>query len=97
MPYVQQVVQGRRPFLNIFGGDYNTRDGTCIRDYVHVVDLVEGHVAAMRKLWNAPDVGCIAVNLGTGVGTTVLELIKVAGLQQHILRTSTVNTYCTDI
>ena len=77
MPYVQQVVQGRRPFLSVFGSDYNTRDGTCIRDYVHVVDLVEGHVAAMEKLWNTPDIGCVALNLGTGVGTTVLELIKV--------------------
>lgn len=77
MPYVQQVIQGRRPFLSVFGSDYNTRDGTCIRDYVHVVDLAEGHVAAMKKLWSTPDIGCKAFNLGTGVGTTVLELVKV--------------------
>ncbi len=80
MPYVQQVIQGRRPFLSVFGSDYNTRDGTCIRDYVHVVDLAEGHVAAMKKLWDTPDIGCKAFNLGTGVGTTVLELIKVIAI-----------------
>lgn len=76
MPYVQQVVKGQRPVLNVFGGDWNTRDGTCIRDYIHVLDLSEGHVAAVRKLWQTPDIGCVPYNLGTGVGTTVLEIVK---------------------
>ncbi len=77
MPFVQQVAEGQRPFLSVFGSDYDTRDGTCIRDYVHVVDLVEGHVAAMKKLFGTSDIKYTVYNLGTGVGTTVLELVQV--------------------
>ncbi|CAG8595505.1 24747_t:CDS:2 [Cetraspora pellucida] len=74
MPYVSQVVQGRLPFVNIFGGDYDTVDGTGVRDYIHVCDLATGHVAALRKLKIKP--GCVAYNLGTGVGYSVLEIIQ---------------------
>ncbi|KAK9837417.1 hypothetical protein WJX81_000755 [Elliptochloris bilobata] len=76
MPYVQQVALGQRPFLSVYGHDYDTRDGTCIRDYIHVMDLAEGHVAALRKLSDTPDTGCTAINLGTGTGTTVIEMVK---------------------
>jgi UDP-glucose 4-epimerase len=76
MPYVHQVALGKREYLRIFGGDYDTPDGTCIRDYIHVVDLAEGHVKAVDKLLTAPGCGCDAINLGTGKGTSVLELVK---------------------
>jgi UDP-glucose 4-epimerase len=75
MPYVMQVALGQREKLSVFGNDYDTRDGTAVRDYIHVVDLAEGHVAALRKLEATPDFGCQAVNLGTGRGTTVLEMV----------------------
>jgi UDP-glucose 4-epimerase len=76
MPYVMQVAAGRHPFVRVFGDDYPTRDGTGIRDYLHVVDLALGHLAALEKL---PDVtGCVPVNLGTGNGHTVLEVIAAA-------------------
>ena len=74
MPYVQQVALGIRPHLNVFGSDYPTRDGTCIRDYIHVVDLAEGHVAALDKL-DGVGPEAVAINLGTGTGTTVLEMV----------------------
>jgi UDP-glucose 4-epimerase len=78
MPYVHQVALGQRPFLRVFGGDYDTPDGTCIRDYIHVVDLAEGHVSAVGKLLDegSKEFGCQAVNLGTGKGTSVLEMVK---------------------
>ncbi|RHZ90086.1 hypothetical protein Glove_8g44 [Diversispora epigaea] len=74
MPYVSQVVQGRLPFVNIYGDDYDTFDGTGVRDYIHVCDLATGHVAALRKLKTKP--GCVAYNLGTGVGYSVFQIIK---------------------
>ena len=74
MPYVCQVAIGRRPELNIFGGDYPTPDGTGVRDYIHVVDLAIGHVKALQRLLNRP--GVLTVNLGTGQGASVLELIR---------------------
>ncbi|MFZ2988584.1 UDP-glucose 4-epimerase GalE [Ideonella sp.] len=74
MPYVQQVAVGRREFLSVFGGDYDTPDGTGVRDYLHVMDLAEGHVAAVRYLLEAQR--SVTVNLGTGVGVSVLELLK---------------------
>ncbi|CAI0408714.1 unnamed protein product [Linum tenue] len=74
MPYVQQVAVGRRPHLTIFGTDYKTKDGTGVRDYIHVVDLADGHIAALRKL-DAPNIGCEVYNLGTGKGTSVLEMV----------------------
>ena len=78
MPYIQQVVLGQREFLSVYGSDYDTRDGTCIRDYIHVMDLADGHVKAVDKLFNTKDIGCIAYTLGTGNGSTVLEMIKVS-------------------
>ena len=76
MPYIQQVALGIRPQLTVFGSDYKTRDGTAVRDYIHVMDLAEGHVAALQKLADNPDLGCVPINLGTGTGSTVLEMIK---------------------
>ncbi|CAO3617693.1 unnamed protein product [Mucor hiemalis] len=73
MPFLAQVAVGKREFLSVFGEDYPTRDGTCIRDYIHVVDLAKGHIAALKKLEENP--GCVEYNLGTGVGSTVLEMI----------------------
>ena len=73
MPYVAQVAVGRRAKLQVFGNDYPTPDGTGVRDYIHVVDLAEGHAAALRRLLDAP--GSLTVNLGTGRGVSVLELV----------------------
>ncbi|KAL9451644.1 hypothetical protein AB3S75_013248 [Citrus x aurantiifolia] len=74
MPFVTQVAVGRRPALTVFGTDYSTKDGTVVRDYIHVVDLADGHIAALRKL-DDPKVGCEVYNLGTGKGTSVLEMV----------------------
>jgi UDP-glucose 4-epimerase len=98
MPYIAQVCVGRREKLSVFGNDYNTPDGTGVRDYIHVVDLAKGHVAALNKLYADDDdddvsddnndnllaatsigtnrIGCQAVNLGTGRGVSVLELVE---------------------
>lgn len=73
MPYICQVADGRRDRLHIFGDDYDTPDGTGVRDYIHVVDLARGHVAALEK--SAGRTGAVAYNLGTGWGTSVLELV----------------------
>jgi UDP-glucose 4-epimerase len=73
MPYVAQVAVGRRPQLSVFGNDYPTPDGTGVRDYIHVSDLAEGHVAALRWLFDQP--GSLTVNLGTGRGYSVLEVV----------------------
>jgi UDP-glucose 4-epimerase len=73
MPYVAQVAVGRRPNLSVFGADYNTPDGTGVRDYIHVSDLAAGHVAALRRLFDHP--GSLTVNLGTGRGYSVLEVV----------------------
>jgi UDP-glucose 4-epimerase len=72
MPYLLQVAIGRRPELRIFGGDYPTPDGTCIRDFIHVQDLADGHLAALKYLETKS--GYIAINLGAGKGVSVLEL-----------------------
>ncbi|CAM5183701.1 UDP-glucose 4-epimerase OS=Ureibacillus acetophenoni OX=614649 GN=SAMN05877842_104142 PE=4 SV=1 [Ureibacillus acetophenoni] len=72
MPYVTQVAAGKREKLRIFGDDYPTIDGTGVRDYIHVMDLAEGHVAALENLLE----GVHIYNLGTGRGTSVLELVK---------------------
>lgn len=74
MPYVAQVAVGRRAALQVFGDDYPTPDGTGVRDYIHVVDLAEGHVAALRHLLDHP--GTFTVNLGTGRGYSVLEVVR---------------------
>ncbi len=76
VPYVMQVAIGRLEKLRVFGDDYDTPDGTAIRDYIHVVDLAEGHVAALAALASMD--GCPAVNLGTGVGSTVLDVVNAA-------------------
>jgi UDP-glucose 4-epimerase len=74
MPYVAQVAVGKLSTLRVFGGNYPTRDGTGVRDYIHVVDLALGHLAALNKLAEKP--GLITVNLGTGCGYSVLEMIS---------------------
>jgi len=73
MPYITQVAVGRRDHLSVFGDDYDTPDGTGVRDYIHVVDLAKGHVAAMRYTGN--HTGCEVFNLGTGVGYSVLDMV----------------------
>ncbi len=74
MPYLSQVAVGRRECLQVFGNDYDTHDGTGVRDYIHVVDLARGHLAALDYLDR--NSGLITVNLGTGYGCSVLELIS---------------------
>ena len=73
MPYLTQVAAGQRECLRIFGDDYPTPDGTGVRDYIHVVDLAQGHLAALRAL---PERPCITVNLGSGRGISVRELLE---------------------
>ena len=89
VPYLMQVAVGRRESLSVFGDDYDTPDGSAIRDYIHVVDLAEGHLAALDALAGSDDgdvrdpsvgsTGCRAVNLGTGAGHSVLEVLAAAG------------------
>lgn len=74
LPFVSQVAVGKREKLSVFGDDYETRDGTGIRDYIHVVDLAKGHVLALDKLAKNP--GVVTYNLGTGVGYSVLEIVQ---------------------
>jgi UDP-glucose 4-epimerase len=74
MPYVTQVAVGKRPELGVFGNDYNTHDGTGMRDYIHVVDLAIGHVKALRAI--KENVGLEIYNLGTGTGYTVLDVVN---------------------
>lgn len=74
MPYIAQVAVGKRQKLSIYGDDYDTPDGTCIRDYIHVVDLAKGHVKALEFLANHR--GVEAFNLGTGIGYSVLEVVN---------------------
>jgi UDP-glucose 4-epimerase len=76
MPYVCQAAAGRRSVLNIFGSDYPTKDGTGVRDYIHVMDLAEGHLAALDALARAAPGTVMTVNLGTGRGYSVLELVE---------------------
>jgi UDP-glucose 4-epimerase len=74
MPYVTQVAVGELEKLSVFGGDYDTPDGTCIRDYIHVMDLAAAHLAALKKLEESP--GHIVHNIGTGQGYSVLEIVR---------------------
>ena len=74
LPYVAQVAVGRRDAVHVFGNDYDTPDGTGVRDYIHVMDLAAGHVAALE--WMSGRTGCEVFNLGTGNGTSVLEIIR---------------------
>ena len=73
VPYVAQVAVGKRPCLGVFGNDYDTPDGTGVRDYIHVVDLAAGHVKAIEKLKDNP--GVEVYNLGTGNGYSVLQVV----------------------
>lgn len=77
LPYITQTAAGERDFLTVFGDDYDTPDGTCIRDYIHVVDLAEAHVAALNYLLNDSSVPENVFNIGTGKGTSVKELIDI--------------------
>ena len=74
MPYVTQVAIGKLPRLRVFGSDYDTPDGTGVRDYIHVVDLARGHLKALERLAEAP--GVVIYNLGTGRGYSVLEMVR---------------------
>ncbi len=74
MPYITQVAVGKRPHLNVFGDDYDTVDGTGVRDYIHVVDLAKGHLKALDKAYSTKGVN--VYNLGTGCGYSVLEVVK---------------------
>ena len=74
MPYITRVATGKLACLNIFGNDYNTEDGTCVRDYIHVVDLAKGHVSALKKL--RTNCGLQFYNLGTGKGYSVLDIVN---------------------
>jgi UDP-glucose 4-epimerase len=74
MPYITQVATGQRPHLNVFGSDYDTPDGTGVRDYIHVVDLAEAHALALEYIMQND--GAITVNLGTGTGISVLDMVR---------------------
>ena len=74
MPYISRVASGKLDHLNIFGNDYNTKDGTGVRDYIHVVDLAKGHLAALKKL--RTNCGLKIYNLGTGIGYSVLDIVN---------------------
>lgn len=74
LPFVAQVAVGRREFLNVWGDDYPTPDGTGVRDYIHVVDLALGHLKALDRLQQQAE--CLAINLGTGVGYSVLDMVR---------------------
>ena len=73
MPFIAQVAVGRREQLNVWGNDYPTPDGTGVRDYIHVMDLAEGHVSALRRL---AEPACLEINLGTGQGYSVLDMVR---------------------
>lgn len=77
VPYITQTARGIRPFLKVFGSDYNTHDGTCIRDYIHVVDLAEAHISAIKRLMDKQNASEYEFfNIGTGNGFSVLDMIK---------------------
>ncbi len=82
MPYISQVAVGKLKELSVFGDDYDTPDGTGVRDYIHVVDLAKGHVAALKK--NLESKGAAVYNLGTGHGYSVLELVKAFEEVNHV-------------
>lgn len=93
VPFITQTAAGIRPLLKIFGNDYPTRDGTCIRDYIHVMDLAKAHVLALKRLIHKDNTNaCEIFNVGTGNGSTVLEVIhsfeKVSGVKLNYEITS---------
>merc|ERR1719320_895465 len=75
MPYVAQVAVGRRQKLSVYGSDFDTADGTGCRDYIHIMDIAKGHVAALRQIIEPTFHGVKIYNLGTGKGVTVLEIV----------------------
>ena len=79
LPYVAKVAVGKLEKVSVFGNDYDTPDGTGVRDYIHVVDLARGHIKAIEKIENEKQVGCRIYNLGTGIGYSVLDIIKAFG------------------
>lgn len=82
MPYIMKVATKELPYLNVFGNDYDTKDGTGVRDYIHVVDLAKGHIKAIEKVLNGA--GIDAYNLGTGTGYSVLEIINTFKEVNHV-------------
>jgi len=76
VPFITQTAIGKREKITVFGDDYNTKDGSCVRDYIHVVDLAKAHVAALRLMEKSEFKGYDVFNIGTGNGNTVLEIIK---------------------
>lgn len=82
VPFITQTAAGIRPSLTLFGNDYNTPDGTCVRDFVHVVDLAKAHIAALQYLERPESPSYDVFNVGTGNGTSVLELVK---MFEHVL------------
>lgn len=76
LPYISQVAIGKLPKLSVFGGDYPTPDGTGVRDYIHVVDLANGHLKAIEALTDSAKGRILTTNLGTGSGYSVLEMVK---------------------
>lgn len=77
IPYITETASGKRAMLNVFGGDYNTSDGTCVRDYIHVVDIAKAHIVAIERLINNNNSENFEVyNIGTGVGYSVLDIIN---------------------
>jgi UDP-glucose 4-epimerase len=75
VPFITQTAIGKREKLTVFGDDYNTPDGSCVRDYIHVVDLAKAHVAALQLMEHESFTGYDVFNIGTGTGSTVLEII----------------------
>jgi UDP-glucose 4-epimerase len=76
LPFVAQVAVGKRDVLNVWGADYPTHDGTGVRDYIHVVDLAQGHLRALEWMQRLESGQCTPINLGTGVGYSVLEVVR---------------------
>lgn len=85
-----QVGLGQREFLRVFGGDYPTPDGTCVRDYIHVMDLAEGHVSAVRQVVDDDKLGCKAVNLGMLLGVYMALCCQLAA--SHAVRSRKVSS-----
>ncbi|MBR3360758.1 MAG: UDP-glucose 4-epimerase GalE [Lachnospiraceae bacterium] len=79
LPYVAKVAVGKLEKVSVFGNDYDTPDGTGVRDYIHVVDLAKGHIKAIEKIEKEGQVGCKTYNLGTGTGYSVLDIIRAFG------------------
>ena len=82
MPYITQVAIGKLEYLNVFGDDYDTPDGTGVRDYIHVCDLAYGHICAIRKLNEKP--GLVIYNLGNGIGYSVFDLVHTFEKVNHV-------------